>query len=164
MNKTIYLCGSMSHLKGFGLEWRKNITQWFATRGAKCYDPCIEETDEHKAYNIPKDKRQCWEEFPQELQEAILRKDLEQIEHHTSYIVCFFTRFSTGTVSELAFALYHNIPVYFVTTRRLVGWPFTVAHAAGNKIFRNFKALKKYLARTRYAKPRKKKRNPSKRK
>lgn len=144
--KTIYLCGSMSHLKGFGMGWRRKIKKWLADRGEKCYDPCTEEVTDHYEYGIKDSQKQNWEMFPQPLQEEIMCKDLDQVGKHSKYLVCFFTRYSTGTVSELSHAFYCKVPVYIVTTRKLIGWVGTVAHADGNRVFRTFDDLKKFLA------------------
>ncbi len=137
----------MSNLKGFGMGWRRKIKNWLQERGEKAYDPCCEETKEHKEYGITNRKKHKWETFPQRLQEDILAKDLHQIEEATKYVVCFFTRYSTGTVSELSHAFYHKIPVYIISTRRLVGWVSTVAHAQGNRLFKTFEELHNFLKR-----------------
>ncbi len=145
--KSVYLAGTMSNLKGFGIGWRKKIKKWLTKRDILVFDPCDEEANEHIGFKITKKNRAKWETFPQQLQEQIMLKDLEEIELGTRFIICFFTKYSTGTVSELAHAFYYRIPVYMVTNRKLLGWPGTVAHAAGNKVFKSFKALKRWLVK-----------------
>ena len=143
--KKPYLCGTMSNLKDYGTGWRKEVTKWLKQYRIIAYDPCLEETKEHKKYDLTKIVKNNWEGIPQLLQEEIINKDLRQIRYFTNFIICFFTRYSTGTVSELSFALYFKIPVYFVTIRKLKGWPLTVANSEGNKIFKCFADLKRYL-------------------
>lgn len=143
--KSVYLCGSMSNLKTYGTGWRKKLKKWFDERRVLAYDPCTEETKEHKKYDLAKTPKHCWEKLPHPLQEEIIVKDFRQIEEKTKYVVCFFTRFSTGTVSELSLALYRNLPVYFVTSRSLKGWPYTVSKKDGNKVFKTFDDLKRFL-------------------
>ena len=140
-----YLCGSMSGLKDQGAGWRKKISKWLDKHNIDSYDPCKEELGEHYEYDI-KDKSN-WESFPQCLQEKIIEKDLTEIKYNSDFIICYFTKYSAGTVSELTFAYYHEIPVYIVTDIPLMGWPLTIARAKNNRIFSNFKALKKHIRR-----------------
>lgn len=141
-----YLCGSMSGLKDQGSGWRKKLGKWLDKHNIKAYDPCKEELGDHTRYEI-KDKSN-WESFPQDLQETIMEKDLTQIKYFSDFVVCYFTRYSTGTVSELAFAYYHGIPVYFVTDLSLRGWPLTVSRGVRNRVFNNFNDLKKFIRNT----------------
>ena len=141
-----YLCGSMSGLKDQGAGWRKKISKWLDKHNIYSYDPCKEEGLEHARYDI-KDKSD-WESFPQCLQEEILIKDLYQIKYKTDFVTCYFTRYSAGTVSELTFAFYNDIPVYIVTDVPLVGWPRTVARAYNNRLFNNFNDYKKFIRNT----------------
>src|SRR3990170_3350605 len=144
-SKSVYLCGSKSNLRNYGMGWRKQIKAWLHKRGVKAYDPCIEETKEHRQYDLKKVPKHRWEKFPQPLQEKIRDKDLRQICHNTNFVVCFFTRYSTGTITELGVAGWKRIPTYIVTARRLVGWPATTADQEGNKVFRTFDELKRFL-------------------
>lgn len=145
ISKSVYLCGSMSNLKGFGLGWRTKINKWLDNQGILCYNPCTKEMDDHVKNGVRHDEKHKWEKLPQSLQEEILCKDMDQVANKSSFIICYFTRYSTGTVSELSLALFSKVPVYFVTTRKLVGWVATVANAQGNKVFRTFKQLQKFL-------------------
>ncbi len=144
-NKTIYLCGSMSGLKGYGAGWRKRLTKWLALYGLKVYDPCVEETAVAKEYTIPKSHRQHWEKFPQPLQEEIMKTDMRQVRRKSSFVICFFTRYSTGTVSEITEAGCYDVPTYIVTNRKLVGWPGTVSRMDGNHVFKSFDKLMQFL-------------------
>lgn len=136
----IYLCGTMSHQKNFGSVWRKKLQKWFEKHNLKVYNPCAEET-----------KLTCqvtykWEKIPQADQEKIILKDLKAIQD-SLFVVCYFTKYSTGTVSELTHALYVDSPVFFVTKRRLKGWPLTVSRSGDNRVFKTFRGLKRYLKR-----------------
>ncbi len=135
----------MSHLKGLGAEWRRELTNWFSKYNLRVYDPCKEEANGTLINQIKKSEWHKWDKLPQEIQESIITKDLNQINFNTNFIICYFTRYSTGTVSELTFAFYRKIPIYFVTNRRLIGWPGTIAKSEGNKIFNNFDQLKRFL-------------------
>lgn len=141
-----YLCGSMSGLNDQGAGWRKKISKWLDKQGIHSYDPCKEESEEHDQYDTK--NKSNWESFPQPLQEKIIIKDLDQIKHKTDFITCYFTKYSTGTVSELTFAFYNDIPVYIVTDVPLVGWPQTVARAYNNRVFNNFSDYKKFIRNT----------------
>lgn len=143
--KIPYLAGSMTGLKGYGRPWRAALKKWLVQHHIHAYDPCIEETKEHQQYDLSSIKKHRWESFPQSLQEAILLQDLAQIEFRTNYVICYFTKYSTGTVSELTFARYLHVPVYIVTNRKLIGWPHTVGHTPGNYVFKSFKELKRFL-------------------
>lgn len=143
--KSIYLCGSMSGMKSLGAGWRKDLQPWLEKKGLKVFNPCKEELKMRDKYKLKDLPLHDWEKLPQILQEEIMEKDLEQIWFRTRFVVCYFTKYSTGTVSELSYALLKNIPVYFVTNRRLKGWPGTVARKEGNKRFRTFAELKRFL-------------------
>lgn len=145
-NMKTYLCGSMSGLKDQGAGWRKKIRKWLDKHNIKAYDPCKEESEEHDQHDIT--NKSDWESFPQSLQEKIIIKDLAQIHYCSDFVICYFTKYSTGTVSELTFAYYHDIPVYMVTDIPLVGWPLTIARAESNRVFNNFKDLKKFIKET----------------
>jgi nucleoside 2-deoxyribosyltransferase len=136
----------MSGLKNFGAGWRKNVRTFLEKVGHSGYDPCLEERHEHIKYNIAKDQISNWEALPQELQEEIIEKDLDAI-NESDALICYFTRYSTGTISELTYALYQNLPVYFVTRKKLIGWVGTVSRAYPNKKFKTFKELKHFLRR-----------------
>ena len=143
-NKSIYLCGSMSGLKDRGAGWRKKITKWLVKHGESVYDPCVEELDELKKHGVKKKDYGHWENFPQELQEKIIRTDLEQI-RNSKYVICYYTGPSTGTVSELTYAFVNNIPIYFVSTFAAIGWPETLMFSSQNQLFYGFKYLKFFL-------------------
>lgn len=144
-SKIPYLAGTMTGLKSYGIAWRRQIKIWLKERGVECYDPCTEETSEHKKYDLKRIPKHKWEKFPQPLQEEIRDKDLNQICRDTSYIICFFTKYSTGTITELGLAGWKRIPVYMVTTRKVMGWPGTTMGQEGNRIFRTFEELKRFL-------------------
>lgn len=146
-NRSVYLCGSMSNLKSFGMGWRRKIKEYLDNHGISCYDPCVEEMDDHIKHGVKSDEKHKWEKIPQALQEKILCKDMDQVANRSKFLICYFTRYSTGTISELSLALFSSVPTYIVTTRKLIGWVSTVAHAKGNKIFRNFEELKGFLRR-----------------
>ena len=136
----------MSGLKDQGAGWRKKLRNWLDKQGINSYDPCIEEMEEYNDYAITDPSN--WESLPQQLQETIIDKDLEEIKYRTDFIICYFTRYSTGTVSELTFAHYHQIPILMVSDVPLVGWPLTISRSKLNKVFYNFNALKKFIKET----------------
>jgi len=125
-----YLCGSMSGLKDQGAGWRKKLRKWLDKQGINSYDPCIEEMEEYNDYAITDPSN--WESIPQQLQETIIDKDLEEIKYRTDFIICYFTRYSIGMVSDVP----------------LVGWPLTISRSKLNKVFYNFNALKKFIRET----------------
>jgi len=144
-----YLCGSMTGLKDQGAGWRKKITKWLVKQGYKVYDPCVKELGALKTNGVTRKNYARWEYFPQKLQEHIIRTDLRAI-LTSELIICYYTRPSTGTVSELTWAFYHNIPIYFVLTGSYVeGWPLTIANR--NKVFSGFADLKDFM-KEKYAK------------
>lgn len=143
--KKPYLCGTMIGKADNGAGWRKSMRRWFTQYGVSAYDPCIEESSVGKIYDIKDVGKTPWENLPQPLQEAIVKKDIRQIRYGTSCVVCYFTKYSTGTVSELTAALCANIPVFIVTSRRLCGWPGTTANCDGNRVFSSFETLKRFL-------------------
>ncbi len=145
--KVIYLAGSMSGMKTFGAQWRKMLRKWLAKYDLQCFDPCVDEVEFHQKYDLSKIKPHQWDKFPIPLQVEIMLNDLNQIKYRTSFIICYFTKYSTGTVSELTFAGYHDIPCYIVTSRKLSGWPLTVSKMKGNMVFKNFDELKRYISR-----------------
>ena len=140
-----YLCGSMTGLKDQGAGWRKKLRKWLDKHGIESYDPCKEETGEHKQYGISRKHKADWEMFPQALQERIIVKDLSEIQGKADFLLCHFTKYSTGTVSELTFAYYLGIPTYIVSDIPLVGWPGTIARAPENALFETFDELKTFL-------------------
>lgn len=140
--KSVYLCGSMSGLRNFGAGWRKKVQSWLETRGEKVFNPVVEEGDKPNP---------DWESLDQSFQEAIIKKDLNQVINFTKYIICYYTQPSTGTVSELSAAFYNNIPCYFVKAATLKGWPRTVSKAATSRVFKTFNELFKFLGYTYYS-------------
>lgn len=144
-NKKIYLCGSMTGLKHGGAGWRKSFSRWLSQRGQDCYNPCTAEAEIAKLYGVKSISSWDWNKLPQPMQEDIIRKDLNQIRYGTKYVICYFTKYSTGTVSELTWAHYFGIPIYTVTQHSLRGWPATATKTNGNAVFNNFDKLKRFL-------------------
>lgn len=144
-SKSVYLAGSMIAQKRYGHVWRKQIQKWLEKNGFKVFNPCNEEMVVRKKYDLKDLPIHEWDKLPQPLQEEIIKKDLDQVGLKTRFVICYFTQYSTGTVSELSHALKHNVPVYFVTKLKLKGWPGTVSRADGNRRFKNFSDLKRFL-------------------
>lgn len=143
--KSVYLCGSMSGLKSFGAAWRADMVKWFAQYGIKCYNPCTEEIKLHKRYKVPPAAKQHWDKLPQILQEKIIKQDASQV-RKSKYLVCYFTKYSSGTSFEVVYAALLGIPVYFITPlRNIRKWPGTIARMERNKYFNNFQQLKQFL-------------------
>lgn len=139
--KSVYLAGSMSGLKNFGAGWRREIQKWLEAQGEKVFNPVLEEGDKPNP---------DWESLDQGFQEAIIKKDLNQVINFTKYIICYYTQPSTGTVTELGSAFYHGIPILFVSSGAIQGWPGSISRASSSKVFKSFKALKSYLSKTIY--------------
>ena len=139
MNKSVYLAGSMSDLPNMGAGWRSKIQRWLEEHGVNVFNPCNEEGNKGATPN--------WESLDQRTQEAIIRMDLAQVCEFSDYIICYYTQASQGTTTELGSAFYHNVPVYFVTKKKLNKWNGTVSRTKGNKVFSNFKQLKQFLKR-----------------
>ena len=144
---SVYLCGSMSDQKNYGREWRKRENIWLANRGISCFNPCTEEKRWTGEFDLPKNfPLHKWNRLPQPLQEKIIRADLRQVKYKTWFVLVYFTRYSTGTISEITTAFDYDVPVYFVTRRKLRGWPGTVAGKEGNRVFRTFEELHNFLS------------------
>lgn len=142
--KSVYLCGSMSDLKGYGESWRKVVERWLDARGVESFNPCVMEKTWSTAFDI-KEPAYKWDAMPQEFQEYTIKRDLCQIREHTSFIICYFTQYSTGTVSELTYAFELGIPIYVVTKRNIQKWPGTCVRATGNKVFKTWEELFRFL-------------------
>ena len=145
--KIPYLCGSMSGLKGYGRRWRARETEWFIKHGMGVYNPCVEEEVFTKfvGYFTKQTDPIKWEELDEKVQVHIIRKDLDQIKEKTSFLLVYFTQYSTGTVTEMSAACYWNIPVYVVSKRCIKGWPGTAARYGRSRQFGIFRELHRYL-------------------
>ena len=143
--KSVYLAGSMSGQKNYGMEWRKKTQKWLESRGLTVFNPCNYESKLLKKYKIKADLWK-WETLPLAMQEEIIVRDMEQIQKHTSFVVCYYTKPSSGTTKEMVHAWLNKIPLYIVTKRKIRGWEGTAARAAGNKKFKEWVDLFNFLA------------------
>jgi hypothetical protein len=143
-NKSIYLCGSMTNLADFGTGWRKDITRFLNRHfpHTPIFDPSREEGTLHQKAGITKKDRANWNKFPFEIQDIILRKDMKQVLNKTLYVLCNFTRHSTGTVSELVSAYFHKIPIVLVGKGPFKGWVRTIMLAGKNPRVKNVRYFK----------------------
>lgn len=142
--KRVYLAGSMVGLKGFGIGWRKDIQKWLSKYGVKVFNPCNEEVVLHKKFKVKNCAKEDWERLPQELQEKIIEQDLSQV-FSSKYVICYFTKYSTGTVTELGYAYINEIPIYAVSGRRVKKWPGTILRNRRNRCFKDWESLKRFL-------------------
>jgi hypothetical protein len=145
MGKSVYLCGSISHEKDLGNSWRRDVIKWAKKYKVTTCSPLDDECNLHKKYKL-KTSVADWESFPNPLGVAIIKKDMDKIRFDTRYVICYFTKYSTGTVSELSQAVYHDIPVYMVTKmKKLKGWPKTAVERDNSKKFKSFDELQNFL-------------------
>lgn len=142
--KRVYLAGTMSDQKNFGAGWRSDISKWLQKYGKKCFNPCVEEVALHKKFKVKSCAKEKWDKLPQELQEKIIKQDLREV-RQAKFVICYFTRYSTGTVTELGHAYINRVPVYAVSSRAIQKWPGTILRSRRNRVFKDWIALKRFL-------------------
>lgn len=132
--KRVYLCGSMSGLKNYGAGWRKRVKKHLLSLGYEVFDPCVEEA------GTPD-----WESMTQSQREGIILKDIGYIDKQADLVVCYFTGYSTGTVSELTHAFYKGIPIHFISRRPPKKWPGTIYSSWRNDKYSTIDEFIKYF-------------------
>ena len=149
-----YLSGAIEYAPDHGRAWRAAITPFLKSIGHDLYDPVQDEkknlTDEERA-NFREWKTADLPRF-QETIRKIIAWDLDQIEHRTDYIVCYWDEHvlkGAGTQAELTFAHRLGIPVYLVAAmpvERISGWIL----GCSTEVFSSFEQLQSFFT-TRYA-------------
>jgi nucleoside 2-deoxyribosyltransferase len=145
-----YLAGSIEFSHDLGKSWRREVRAFLeAALGDQVYDPAEDEkknlSDEESA-NFRQWKLKDFDRF-----RAVVRKiidfDLDFIENHVDYVICFWTKQSAlggGTAAELTLAYRKKIPVYLVTEvpyEAMSGWVLSCAE----HVFPDFDSLKSFL-------------------
>ena len=143
--KSVYLAGSMSGQKNYGRAWRKGFQKWLEERKVAVFNPCQYESGILKKYGVRADLCK-WESLPIQMQLEIIQRDLKQIAESTKFVVCYYTKPSSGTTKEMVHAWMHKIPLYVVSKRRIRGWEGSVVQADNSKVFDDFIGLKNFLA------------------
>jgi hypothetical protein len=150
----VYLSGGIEYCPDQGRKWRADLAPMLRELGHEPYDPADDEKktldDEEvgqfrawKASDLPRFQRTV---------RKIIHFDLDRIEQHTDYIICFWDEGATkgaGTHGELTIALRRRIPVYLVLglpREKVSGWILGCA----TEVFEDFDSLKEFL-RERYA-------------
>jgi len=153
-----YLCGPIEFAAEGGKLWRRKLTPFLREQlGHRVYDPAEDEkknlTDEEAAHFRE------WKSADLDRFRRVVRKiiqfDLDLIERHADYLICFWDAAGTqsgGTSAELTAAFRKGIPVYLVTeapVQDVSGWML----ACADQVFGSIDALKKFLL-ARYARER----------
>jgi hypothetical protein len=127
------------------MGWRRKTQRWLEDRGLSVYNPCTAEAKYLKKYDV-KASPHKWESLPQAMREEIIRRDLEQVAKYTTFVVCYYTKPSSGTTKEMVHAWLHGVPLYIVTKRRIRGWEGDAARASSSKVFPEFVDLYNHLS------------------
>lgn len=145
-----YLAGSIEFSHDMGKSWRKALRAFLeGTLGHQVYDPAEDEkknlSDEESA-NFRVWKARDLERF-RKVVRKIIDFDLDLIEDHVDYVICFWSKQSAmggGTAAELTLAYRKRIPVYLVTEvpyGEMSGWVLSCAE----HVFQDFDGLKSFL-------------------
>ena len=145
-----YLAGSIEFSHDLGKSWRRELRAFLETAlGHQVYDPAEDETknlsDEERA-NFREWKSKDFNRF-RSVVRKIIDFDLDLIENHVDYVICFWTKQSAmggGTAAELTLAYRKKIPVYLVTEvpyEAMSGWVLSCAE----QVFQDFESLQSFL-------------------
>jgi hypothetical protein len=147
-----YLSGSIEYSADLGKGWRSEITPFLRALGHEVYDPAADEKknlSDEEALEFRSWKTSDLERF-QATVRKIIAWDLDWIESHSDYVVCYWDAAAArgaGTQGELTFAHRTGIPVYLVLgmpVSCVSGWILGCA----TRVFESFTELQTYLART----------------
>ena len=145
-----YLAGAIEHSPDKGKAWRADIAEFLQQEfGHDVYNPHIE---------VPKiltpEERQQFRQLKtddlpefQKIVRKLIRNDIKSILTEIDYVICLWDEYAEkggGTYGELTFAFYHGIPVYMVTSTKLLeisGWIL----GCTTEYFKNFDELKTFL-------------------
>lgn len=146
--KTVYLAGTMAGLKDLGASWRSELKPQLSTFKIDSFSPPENESfivTKYKCnpYDLNSNPQKYSDKLRKEIFTDIIKLDLEFIRDKSDAIVCYYTKPSIGTCSELTWAKMLGIPVYLVngSGERLPGWVL----ACVTKEFKTFNALKCFL-------------------
>jgi hypothetical protein len=150
----VYLGGAIEYSPDKGRGWRSELTPMLREIGHEWYDPAEDERKNLEEEEIANFREWKANDFPrfQRAIRKIIQYDLDRIEHHTDYIICFWDEHAgkgAGTQGELTIAHRREIPVYLVLgmpRERVSGWLLGCA----TEVFDDFESLKKFL-RAKYA-------------
>ena len=145
-----YLAGSIEFSHDLGKSWRRELRAFLETAlGHQVYDPAEDEkknlSDEESA-NFRQWKSKDFNRFRRVVRK-IIDFDLNLIENHVDYVICFWTKQSAmggGTAAELTLAYRKKIPVYLVTEipyEAMSGWVLSCAE----RVFQDFESLQSFL-------------------
>lgn len=146
-----YLAGSIEFAEDMGKNWRREVRKFLeSTLGHQVYDPAEDEkknlSDEESA-NFRLWKAKDFARFRKAVRK-IIDFDLDLIENHVDYVICFWGRESalgSGTAAEMTLAYRKKIPVYLVTDlpyEEMSGWVLSCAE----HVFSDFDSLKSFLS------------------
>jgi nucleoside 2-deoxyribosyltransferase len=144
-----YLSGPIEYAEDGGRLWRRKLAPYLREQlGHRVYDPAADEkknlSDEEAAHFRE------WKSTDVERFRRVVRKiiafDLEIIENHADYVVCYWDALakSGGTSAELTIAHRKGIPVYLVTalaTSEISGWML----GCSDQLFSSIEDLKEFL-------------------
>ncbi len=145
-----YLAGAIEHSPDKGKAWRADIAEFLQQEfGHDVYNPHIEEPK----ILTPEERQQFrqlkTDDLPefQKIVRKLIRNDIKSILTEIDYVICLWDEYAEkggGTYGELTFAFYHGIPVYMVTSTKLLeisGWIL----GCTTEYFKNFDELKTFL-------------------
>jgi hypothetical protein len=149
-----YLGGAIEYSPDKGRRWRSELTPILRELGHEWYDPAEDEQKNLDAEEVAQFRKWKATDFPrfQQAIRKIIQYDLDWIEHHTDYIICFWDEYGVkgaGTQGELTIAFRRGIPVYLVLgmpREKVSGWLLGCA----TEVFEDFESLKEFL-RAKYA-------------
>lgn len=151
----------MAGLKDLGAGWRSALKPKLLRLGIESFSPPENESFIVDKYHCnPFDLNTNWQKYSDKLRKAIftdiIKLDLEFIRDKADAIVCYYTKPSVGTVSELTWAHMLGIPNYVVngSGERLPGWVL----ACVTKEFKTFESLNRFLRKVNNVGQRNKKR------
>ena len=145
-----YLAGSIEFSHDLGKSWRRELRAFLETAlGHQVYDPAEDEKknlSEEESANFRQWKSKDFNRF-RSVVRKIIDFDLDLIENHVDYVICFWTKQSAmggGTAAELTLAYRKKIPVYLVTEvpyEAMSGWVLSCAE----QVFQDFESLQSFL-------------------
>jgi hypothetical protein len=150
----VYLSGGIEYSPDHGRKWRADLAPLLRDLGHQPYDPADDEKKslddeeisvfrEWKSTDLPRFQRAV---------RKIIEFDLDRLENHTDYVICFWDEGATkgaGTHGELTISFRRRIPVYLVLglpRERVSGWILGCA----TEVFEDFESLAQFL-RAKYA-------------
>ena len=140
-----------------GVSWRAELTPFLRALGHEVYDPAADVRKNLTAEEVREFR--AWKTTDLPRFQATVRKiiawDLDWIERHSDYLVCWFdaaAQRGAGTQGELTLAHRAGIPVYLVLgvpLGQVSGWILGCA----SEVFTDFQELRAFLT-AQFAAPR----------